>query len=193
MSLNKYRIIDLFIYGFILLFMQVVSVIAQYRLTTFFTLSITIVMLIILTVRWGLFALIHAAVVGLVYAFLATQMIDGEKSLLVNACIYGIGNCFIVINVLLLKLMGAERLYSGGWWLILYALVGFVSVIVGRSLVGMFFGEQFITSVKNFATTESLNFIFAIIILFITNKQENMLKDQKEYFLEVRLGGKNEN
>ncbi len=202
MSLGKYRAIDLTLFAIIVCIMQAVLVFARtkfnYLFAIFpaFALSVTILLLLIVMVRWQYWAIIHTILSGIVYAYLATKL-DGKvfdnEVFKINALVYGIGNSFIIANVLLLKFIGQERLESGGWYLVLYATIGFVLVGLGRSLVGSFFAVPFVDGLTQFIQTESLNYLLAIIILFITNKQENMLVNQKEYFQAVRLGGKNEN
>ncbi len=201
MSLGKYRAIDLTIFAVIVSVLQIITLIIRTKFDLLFAafpafaLSVTILLLLIVMVRWGYWAIIHSILSGLVYAYMATKLSGANFDMeifKVNALVYGLGNSFIIADVLLLKFIGAKRLSNGGWWLILYATVGFALVGLGRALVGTFFNVAFSHGITQFITCESLNYILAIIILFITNKQENMLIDQREYFQAVRLGGKNE-
>ncbi len=193
MKLAKYRAIDLTIFAFIACFLEIVCLIAQSNLNTYFFLSLSVSLVLIAMVRWNAWSLILAALLGIVFGSLSAFINKDEMfQLWENVIVYGIGNCFIALDLAFMKLVGKKRVTSGGWWLVLFAIIGQFSVCLGRSVIAIFFGDSFIDLLVDQLAAESLNFILAIIILFITNKQENMLRDQKEYFSEVSPGGKDE-
>lgn len=192
MSLKKYRIVDLFILAIIMTVLEVICIVFSTLLNAFFVLSLATVFVLIVMMRWSAFGLIHAVLSGVVFALTENYLAKTLNTSIDEIVVYGIGNSFIAVELLLFKFIGKEKICKGNWYLVLYAFVGYVSVCLGRAVMGIFFDVNFFSGLLQQFTTEALDFVFSIIILFITNRQEGMFCDQKKYFNEVRLGGKDE-
>lgn len=184
MSLGKYRAIDLTILAFILVVLEGVCWFGLSRFDSMFSVSVVTIISLIVIMRWNGFGIIHAVLGGVLTVIFSNFFADKEIPVK-EIWVYAIGNGFLALGLIYVKLVGKKRINSGGWWLILYALVGFISVCVGRSIIILIIDKS-LGSIIQQLCAELLNFIFALIILFITNRQENVLKDQKDYFLEIR-------
>lgn len=185
MTLGKYRAIDLFILALIMCGLDAICFYGLVRFSPIFTISVTTIILLIVFMRWDIWGMINAVIGGLFVGFFPNYLL-GTTDMIQPLVIYGLGNLFLIIVVVYIKLVGKNKITQGNWYLVLYAFIGFISVALGRSIIAIFFGNNFFSYFTKQIVAESLNFVFAIIILFITNKQENMFRDQKEYFLEVR-------
>lgn len=186
MKLSKYRAIDLTIFAFILCFFEVVCMVAKANLKAYFYLSTASTIVLICMIRWNAWSLIHAVFGGVCYALTATYILGDTSGLLTNIIVYGVGNAFVAIMLLYIKIVKKQVIIKGGWGLVFYALLGVLSITVGKSVMAFCCGDALIPSFIRFIAVDSLNFVLAIVILFITNRQQNILVDQAEYFAEVR-------
>lgn len=185
MSLGKYRTIDLFILLLIMSVLELICWFALAKLSATFAISVCATVALIVIIRWNAWGLIHAGL-GAVLTVSLTNLFSGNGIEISKILIYGCGNLAIALELVYVRLIGKQKIYKGGWYLVLYTLIGFLSICLGRTLVAVFFDNPFLTFLKEQIVAEALNFVFAIIILFITNRQDSVLRDQKEYFLEVR-------
>lgn len=194
MSLGKYRAIDLSFLMFIACGLDAIMLFAKSKFPPmiYFWLSISMAVSLIAIIRWNWWGLIPAVFSACFYILfsnyamgvLLTVSVEGTMAKSLTS--YALGTLFIAVEMLYLRLVKKERVCSNGWLLILYAVIAFLAVALGRAVVSVFFGENFIISLAGYLQVDSLNLVWTIIILFITNKQDGMLFDQKEYFLEVR-------
>lgn len=194
MTLAKYRLIDLAILTAVTCAMEAVSITLVVRLNVYFVVSLSAAMLLIITVRWNGWAFIPAVICGVFAPIMMKTVGGGEGAIYDDLSAYVAANCLLVaLELGYFKILGKERATAGNWFLVVYAFIGYAAVCLGRSAVEAAFGDVFVYALIDNVKVEALNLVVAIIILFITNRQENMLCDQKEYFLQVRSGGNNEN
>ncbi len=192
MKLAKYRAIDLLILTVIMIVLETVCVMGISRFDSIFVISVTTIVSLIIMMRWSAWGLIPSVLGGGYFAYFINAILGGVTFAYPEVIIYAVGSLGLSVLLIYFKFVGKDRITQGGWFLVLYALIGFLAVCLTRSVVAVCFGKNFILYLKNQLIAETLNFVFAIIILFITNKQENILRDQKDYLSEVSSGGKNE-
>lgn len=194
MSLGKYRATDLAVLTFIACGLDAIILFAKSKFPpmVYFWLSISMIISLIAIIRWNWWGLIPMVASSCFYILFSNYAmgklltVTGEGTVVKSLVVYAVGSLFIAVEMLYIRLVKKERICSSGWLLILYAVIGFVAVALGRSVVSVFFGDDFLISLAGYLQVDSLNLVWTIIILFITNKQDGILCDQKEYFLEVR-------
>ncbi len=194
MSLGKYRAIDLAILTFVACGLDAILLFFKSRLAglTYFWLSCSMIVSLIAMIRWswwGLIPTIVSAVFYMLFSYYAMGKlltVTADGTILKSTVIYAVGTLFISIEMLYIHLLKKDRICRAGWLLVLYVVIGYLSIVLGRTVVALCFGDDFLISLVGYLQADSLNIIWTIIILFIANKQDGMLCDQKEYFLEVR-------
>lgn len=185
MSLNLYRFIDIFIFSFIGLIFEYLAykflLVYDYP---YFSISLTVLMSSLIMMRWNKYSFIYPFTSGIFYVFL-------NKGNVINYLIYGFGNLFILFNLLLLN-KKRKDIKNKALMNSLYITNSFILICFGRSIVSIFYDNNFIDSFVSFLGTESLNYVFTLIILNLIRKIEGLYEDQVEYIkrikLEVRYG-----
>jgi hypothetical protein len=134
-------------------------------------------------VRWNWWAAAFPVIDGVLFCFMCSTVQDVNFSQYV---IYGVGNAFIVLNYFFLKLVGKDKVIKKWYLTIVYALIGYVLVVLGRSVVSACFGENFLqVLVATAGFGESVNLLFAILGLLILRRLDGMLEDQKQYLIRI--------
>jgi len=141
-----------------------------------FTVSLAAAMTAIVYMRWGVWGALHAVEAGLVFCYFSGA--TGEQFL-----IYCIGNLFSAAAVLLLKVMGKERVRTGHLSLIFPLLVQ-VLMQAGRAAVALMLGAEW-ADLVGFFTTDSLSLLFTFVIIWIARKLDGVYEDQKHYLLRI--------
>ena len=141
-----------------------------------FTVSLAAAMTSIVYMRWGAWGAIHAAEAGFVFCWFSGA--TGEQFV-----IYCVGNLFSVLAVLLLKVVGKERVRTGNLSLVFPLLVQ-VLMQAGRAAVALLLGADPANAVGFFAA-DSLSLLFTFVIIWIARKLDGIYEDQKHYLLRV--------
>ena len=143
------------------------------------TLSISITLLIMLVVmmRWSEFAFIPAIVGGVAYCVGAGE---GYETYI----IYCLGNLLGLLTLLIIRKIGKDEIRAKISNLILIAVSTYVFMAVGRWLVSLIFQPSFVTILK-YLSTDLIALIVAIVGLIALRKSEGMLEDQKSYLLRL--------
>lgn len=175
-SFKQYRAIDLGIMAAILFVFEMLTVMAgKWFPMESYTLSPTTLMLCIIIMRWDGFAAIHAVVGGLAFCLAA----GAEPRQFI---IYCIGNCFALLGLIFLKACGKEKVRNKIPLAIIYVVIVFISIQVGRWLVSMFFGSS-LDSILTFIGADSLSLLFAAVAVLISRKMDGLFEDQKHYLI----------
>lgn len=179
-SLQQYRNIDLTI----LLVVQSVSQTLIYKAsTTWFADQIYIVSPVaavtaLVMMRWSGCGAIHAVVGGVLYALIA----GGSWQ---QVLIYGLGNLFSLAALLMLKLLGKERIRKDALLTILFALCAQILMQFGRSGVAAVLGYP-AGICLGFITTDLLSCLFSMVIIWSVRRIDGLFEDQKHYLLRVQ-------
>ena len=128
--------------------------------------------------RWGPWAAIHAVVGGLVYCFWAG---GSPKQYL----IYGIGNLFSLISLLMFRLFGKERIRENVLLTLLFAVCTQLFMQMGRACVSFVMGAPVSTGFS-FITTDALSGLFTMVIVWIASRLDGVFEDQISYLLRVQ-------
>ena len=175
---KEYRIIDLALLGAALAVFEFIILRASngWFPGQPFTVSLAAAVTSIVYMRWGVWGAIHAVEAGFVFCFFSgatgTQFI-----------VYCAGNLVSVLAVLLLSVVGKERVRTGNLSLIFPLLVQ-VLMQAGRALVSILLGVSPAQAV-GFFTTDTLSLLFTFVIIWIARKLDGVYEDQKHYLLRI--------
>ena len=180
LSFNQYRAIDLTIMAVLLVISEALIAIAAtkwFPVTAFYMVSPMVAMTCIVMMRWSGFAVIHAALSGLVYCM--TLGASAEQY-----AIYMAGNCGVLIALLVLKLAGKKRVAQSGTLIVIFVAVAYAGAQLGRWIVGLMVGGELADIIK-YLTTDSISLLFAIVVVLIARKPDGLFEDQKAYLIRL--------
>ena len=180
LSFQSYRALDLTMFAGMLALFEWIGTTAA--VTWFpgqpFAVSVTAAVTAIVMMRWGAWALIHAALGGLVYCL--AQRASGEQY-----AIYMLGNLLAAAALALLRRPGRDRIRQDALMAMVFGACVQVLMQLGRALVALIFGEGLMVSV-NFLLTDALSILFTAVILWIARRLDGVFEDQKSYLLRLQ-------
>lgn len=193
MSLKTYRLIDLGLFSAFALIFEYIAVVGTYSLgISIFSVSLLLPIVLIVMMRWGLWAIIPLLVGTGSFILAIGRQIDLTTQ---NYLIYFIGNLFLLLN-LLWFIKGKEKIRTNLYLSILYIASGCILLEVGRAIIALILGNDFLNVFIGFLGTDALSFVLAFIIVLITRKQNGIFEDQIHYLLRIqeedKKGGSNE-
>lgn len=177
LSFNQYRAVDLTIMAVLL---AVAEAIFSLGTTKWFpavdyAISPTIVFTCIVMMRWGGFAVIHAVIGGVVLC--VTTGASPEQF-----AVYAAGNCGILIALVMLKLLGKQKVAGNAVLSAVYVAAAYLGAQTGRWLVGLMVGGS-VEDIIRFLTTDSLSLLFGIVVVLIARKPDGLFEDQRAYLI----------
>lgn len=178
-TLGQYRAIDLAILGGVYGICEVLIYVAStfwYANELYIASPIAAVTAIVM-MRWGGWAGIHAAAGGLLYAYLR----QGSWQQLLT---YGAGNLLALAALVLLKLLGKERIRKSAFLSVMFGLCVQLLMQVGRGLVSALLGTAFDACI-GYITTDILSTLLTLVIIWIVRKADGLFEDQKHYLLRL--------
>lgn len=192
-SLTTYTIIDLTIISVLLCVFEFLSVklIQWIPGIDVVYISLSLPIILIGFMRWGYKASFLPALSGIVRC-LSVQMV-GEIAVNYSVYLtYIIGNSLIILVILMFKL-GKEKIRQNTMWTVIYIILGFVLMCLGKSIVGSIFNHNFFDLLLGFIGTELVNLVIGIIIIILINKLNVVYKDQIIYLKELEIEKQNHN
>ncbi len=180
LTLKQYRNMDLFFFAVMLVISEslIVNAAVRWFPDQLYTVSVCAAIVSIVLMRWGPWAAIHAVLGGAVYCFWAG---GSPKQYL----IYGLGNLFSLISLLLFRFFGKEWIRENVLLTLLFALCTQLFMQMGRAVVSFVMG----TSPQagfSFVTTDALSGLFTMVIVWIAARLDGVFEDQISYLLRVQ-------
>ena len=180
LSFKQYRAIDL---GIMLVMLAAAEALITYAATVwfpyeFYVLSPTVAIVCIVMMRWGGFAAIHAVGGGL-----ALCIASGAD--LSQFAVYCAGNCFALAALILLKVLGKEKVRSKPMLTALFTVIAFCGAQVGKWLVGLVMGGL-LGDIITFFATDSLSLLFALVTVLISRRINGLFEDQWAYLVRTQ-------
>ena len=183
-SYNQYKLVDNLLFLVIMVALEAVNVFAikKWFPDMLFSVSLMFTVSLIMLVRWNWLAAIFPVIHGVLYcAFLSSfQQVAFQEFI-----IYPIGNAFLLLTWFIFKFIPKEKLFSKWYMTLIYPLSAFVLVLLGRTVLAVCFGADFLASLGNYFFTESLNIVFAVMALLVLRRLDGMIEDQKSYLMRV--------
>ena len=185
-TVEQYRVIDLSLFALMLIIFETVLIKAS---TGWFpnepwTVSATAAITAVVMVRWGLPAVLHAVIGGIV--FCVVNRAQGQQYL-----IYCLGNAAVLAVYPLVKKLGWRKLREDFLLKLLYSVLTVLSMQAGRAAVAMILGAS-PASAAGFITTDAVTYIFTAVILWIMSRLDGMMEDQKHYLKRINDPGDGE-
>ncbi len=177
-SFRRYRTIDLVIWIIIAAAMEAVATLAASKWFPheIYCLSTTIAVTSIVMMRWNGFAAIQAVVGGFVYTIILAGFDVKE---IVTYCV---GNCFMLLGLLLFKFVGKEKI-RGTWRLTaIYAVVMYCLAQIGRWVLTMIFGGS-VGAIIGFFASDPITLLFTFVVVLISRVPDGLFEDQKHYII----------
>lgn len=178
-SLGQYRAIDLAILGGVYGVCEILIYIAStfwYSQELYIASPIAAVTAIVM-MRWGGWAGIHAAAGGLLYAWLR----QGSWQQLLTYCL---GNLAALAPLVMLKLLGKERIRKSAFLSVMFALAVQLLMQAGRALMAFLLGTE-PGACLGYITTDVLSTLLTLVIIWIVRKADGLFEDQKHYLLRL--------
>ena len=176
-TFKQYRNIDLLILSILLVISEGVTTLAttKWFVGVPFAISTTLLFLCITMMRWGAFAALPALVGGAIFSLAS----GGEIK---HYIIYGLGNLFCLLSLILLKALGKDRVRGRASLLILYAAITYLSVAIGRFAVSLIYEINF-GNLLYYITTDVITLVFTSVVLVLLRKVDGMIEDQRSYLI----------
>ncbi len=177
-SFRRYRTIDLVIWTIIAVVIEVVVTLAANKWFPheIYCLSTTIAVTSIVMMRWNGFAAIQAVAGGFAYSVVLTGF-DVEK-----IAVYCVGNCFMLLGLLMFKFVDKEKIRKTWWLTGIYAVLMFVLAQVGRWAVSLIFGGS-AASILGYFVSDPITLLFTVIVVLISRVPDGLFEDQKHYII----------
>ena len=178
-SIQQYRAIDCSLFALMLIVFE--SVIVRAATAWFpqeaWTVSVVPAVTAIVMVRWGPWCVIHAVLGGV-----ATVM--AMKGNGIQFLVYGAGNLAVLAVWPALKKLGWETLHRNVLVNFLFAALTVLAMQAGRALAALATGTP-VNELLLFVTTDSITYIFTLVILWIAARLDGILEEQTHYLARV--------
>ena len=185
-TLQQYRTIDLSLFALMLMIFETVVIRAA---TAWFpaeawTVSVVPALTAIVMVRWGPWCAIHAALGGVITVL-------AMKGNGIQYLIYGAGNLAVLAVWPLVKKKGWEILHRNVLVNFLFSVLTVLAMQAGRALIALAAGTP-VRELLLFVTTDSVTYIFTLVILWIAARLEGILEEQGHYLARINDPEKDE-
>ena len=179
LTFQQYRSLDLFFFAVMLALSEtlIVRAAGHWYPDQLYTVSVTAAITALVLMRWGPWAAIHAALGGVVFCLAAG---GSAKQMLV----YALGNELALLNLLLIRLRGKQRIRENKLLTLLFALLTLVLMQFGRAGMALLLGAT-TADALDFFTTDALSGLFTMVIVWIASRLDGVFEDQKTYLLRV--------
>lgn len=178
-SLGQYRAIDLAIFAallaafeFLLSKAGTVWFSAQAYVVSLAPLLTAVVMM-----RWGAWGAIHAALGGVL-----TALLYGGDAL--NCLVYGGGNLFGLVGLILLKKPGWRKIQGSAAWTLAYGAAVTLGMQTGRGLISFLLDGQ-TSSLLLAYTADVVTTLFTLVALWVVRRLDGVFENQKHYIRRV--------
>lgn len=186
-SVKQYRATDLFIFAVIITVAEILTYFAGkwFPGGAYYTFSLMLPITLTVMMRWGWPSVLYAIWCGLLTCLLG---LDGGEVEGAQFASYIIGNGFIGIALLVLHFIGKDNVRSHWWSTVLFAMLGWLLVYLGRSSVwavayqiSPISGLKAYAGFEVFAVGDMLSLLMAIVVVLVLRKLDGMFEDQKGF------------
>lgn len=179
-SFRQYRAIDLSILAIVLAVSQSLIYFASSRWypEQLYVVSPVAAVVALVMMRWNGYAAIHAVLGGVLF----TALSGGTWQ---HFVIYGAGNLLSMLALLMLKVLGKERIRQDAFLTIVFALCVQFLMQLGRAALAALFGNP-AAACLGFITTDILSELFTLFVIWAVRRIEGLFEDQKHYLLRTQ-------
>lgn len=179
-SFAQYRSIDLTILAVLMAVSQFVIFLASsfWYPEQLYVVSPVAAMVALVMMRWGLWASIHAALGGVLYALMS----GGTWQ---HFLIFGAGNLLSMLALIFVRIYTKERIRKDAVLTVVFALMVQILMQLGRSAVAALLCFP-ADACLGFITTDVLSCLFTAVIIWVVRRIEGLFEDQKHYLLRIQ-------
>lgn len=186
-SYKQYCITDLCLFAGILIIAELTVHYAAvwFPEAAYFTFSLMLPIVLIVMVRWGWQSVFYALASAIMYCAL-------NRGGLTSYIVYAVGNCFVLLMLLPLKFIGADKITSKWWSTVLFVLGGWLCVYLGRAILGtVCYAVQPVAGVAvysgfiDFAVSELLSLAMTVVIVLVLRRFDGMFENQKSFLKRI--------
>ncbi len=179
-SLSQYRTVDLTVLAVL---MCIAQVLIHFASTAWFQDQLYVVspvgiIVAMVMMRWGIWGGIHALLGGCLYVFLSGGNME-------HYLIFGAGNLLSLLALVLLKLMGKERIRTNVVYTLLFGFCVQSLMLLGRGAVAYLLGKE-VGACVLFITTDALSILFTLCGVWVIRRVDGLFEDQIQYLLRVQ-------
>lgn|GEM_PF-1295826 len=175
MTIRKFMTIDLIVLSVMALVVDIIGYYASKSALVFFYVSLSIPIMMIAYIRWGIKGISINVLAILVYTVMY-QNFD-----LVPMLLYAVSILSVALSMIWFKIVKKNHIKDEFLLLTLYYLTGYLSLFIIQAISQMIISNeiQWIT----LTARHSINFLLGWVILFIASKQQDFMVDMKAYLL----------
>ena len=179
LTFKQYRQIDVIIWCVLTAVFETVASLASNRwfLLQAMTISISLTMVCLTMMRWNVYALLPSMIGALSFCIASEGQIK-------EYLVYCGGSFFCLLALPFLKKLGKERVRKNPPFLILFIIILYLSLVLGRWICSLAIEPSF-NSLLAFLGTDVLSLLFALLVVFITRNVDGLFEDQKSYLLRL--------
>ncbi len=146
--------------------------------------STTLTFICIFMMRWSAYAAIPAVLGGVVFCIASGA--SAQQML-----IYAVGNLLTLLALLWFKRWKKDDIRLGNFKLIFFTVSVYLLMQLGRWLVSLIFSGN-IWNLVGYIASDIISLLFAVVIMFILQKVDGMIEDQKAYLFRLERQRKEE-
>ena len=177
-TVGEYRTIDLIMFLLMVVLGEAVICMAAASFPReLYVFSLVPVITAIVMMRWGPWALLHAAAGGAVYVWASGGV--GTDYL-----VYCAGNLLGLGALVLFKLFGKERIRGDALGTMAFGVVTALLMQLGRALVSVVSGGAAQDAIL-FFTADVLTLLFTAVVMWIVRRLDGVFEDQITYLLRI--------
>ena len=178
-TVEQYRIIDLSLFALILIIFETIlnRAAASWFPNEPWTVSLTAAVTAIVMIRWGLWAVIHAVIGGIVFC----TVNHGQWQ---QYLIYCLGNTAVLAVFPLVRKLGWKKLSEDFLLKLLYSVLTVFAMQAGRVVIAMILGTA-PAAAAGFITTDAATYIFTAVIIWIMSRLDGLTEDQRHYLKRI--------
>ena len=176
-SFRQYRFVDLLVFMLIMIVFEMINFFAAnewFEDEADFAITVTLLITLLVTVRWNWLAIIFPIVDGAVYCALMSY--SGWYYL-----IYCVGNIFPVLTALLFIKVPQNKVFGKWYFTVMYVLLGYILIVFGRTCMAAIVGVQFVYALRSFSLRGLFDLIFTMVGFLILRNIDGMVENQKAY------------
>lgn len=179
-TFKQYRNIDICIFSVLLIISEAITTVAtnKWFYAQPIAISTTLIFICIVMMRWGILALLPAALGGAVLCIASGA--TAEQYL-----IYIVGNCAAVLSLLWFLAFKKEDVRKSVWKLVLFVISSYLLMQVGRWLISLFF-DGGLTAILAYLGTDIVSLLFAVVVMLLLRNTDGMIEDQKAYLFRLQ-------
>lgn len=180
MTLSQYRVLDIGIFSALLCVIEVLAALGGriWFPQELYTLSLTAAVCALVMVRWGLRALIPAALGGM--AFCIASGAKAEQYL-----IYILGNLCCIAVYPMVRKDNWQRVRENVLLCMLYGCLMALSMQLGRAAVALLCGYDAAVCLM-FLTTDVISTLFSVVLCWIARRLDGVMEEQKHYLWRIQ-------